>query len=133
MGPGDDVYTCDYTIFLKTYAPVLGGEGNVYRKHQRVWARRCSRDFLMETLEGMEHGARGDYIAQNPEDGEQWPIAKNVFEAMYEYEPAANAAASANVSAGASAGGSPAPSVPATPTANAGRTSSAVSSTPSVA
>jgi serine/threonine protein kinase len=86
VGPNDDVYTCDYEIFRKTYAPVTTGERNVYKKHQRVWARRCSRDFLMETLEGMEHGSKGDYIAQNPEDGEQWPIAKAVFESMYELD-----------------------------------------------
>jgi hypothetical protein len=26
-----------------------------------------TRDFLMETMEGMEHGLAGDYLAQNPE------------------------------------------------------------------
>lgn len=25
----------------------------------------------METLEGMEHGSKGDWLAQNPVDGEQ--------------------------------------------------------------
>jgi hypothetical protein len=45
------------------------------------------RDFLMETLEGMEHGLKGDFLAQNPVDGEQWPIARKVFQSMYELAP----------------------------------------------
>lgn len=39
--------------------------------------------FLLETLEGMEHGAAGDFLAQNPVDGEQWPISRKSFMKMY--------------------------------------------------
>ncbi len=84
VGPNDDVYTCDATIFAKTYSPVDGPEPFMFRKTQRVLARRQSRDFLMETLEGMEYGVKGDFIAQNPDDGEQWPISKSMFESTYE-------------------------------------------------
>ena len=42
------------------------------------------RPFLMATLEGMEHGTKGDWIAQNPVDNEQWPIAQKTFTEMYE-------------------------------------------------
>jgi serine/threonine protein kinase len=81
IGPGDDVYTCDADVFRQTYERVPGGEVNAYRKTQRIFARRCSKDCLITTHEGLEYAHKGDYIAQNPNDGEQWPIAK--FEEMY--------------------------------------------------
>lgn len=32
----------------------------------------------------MEHGEAGDYLAQNSQDGEQWPIDAKTFEKTYE-------------------------------------------------
>lgn len=86
VGPNCDVYTCDAPIFLKSYARVTGpdAEPNMYKKIQRILALQQQRDFLMETLEGMEHGVAGDYVAENPVDGEQWPIPRETFESMYE-------------------------------------------------
>jgi hypothetical protein len=40
--------------------------------------------FLVLTMEGMEHGEAGDYLAQNAVDGEQWPIDAKTFEKTYE-------------------------------------------------
>lgn len=89
VGPGDDVYTCDAAIFIKTYSPVESSDGgpHLYRKTGSIFALEMDRDFLMETLEGMEHGSKGDWIAQNPVDGEQWPIASKSFTSMYEIAP----------------------------------------------
>ncbi len=80
--------SCDAAIFLRTYSQVDPSRSpHLYRKTGSIFALQMSRDFLMETLEGMEHGSEGDWIAQNPVDGEQWPIAKNTFKAMYELAP----------------------------------------------
>ena len=88
VGPGDDVYTCDHAIFLKTYAPVDEvHKPNLYRKIGSIFALEMKRPFLMATLEGMEHGSAGDWIAQNPVDGEQWPISKDTFASSYEVAP----------------------------------------------
>lgn len=89
VGPGDDVYTCDAAIFAKTYSLVdpSGAKPHLYRKTGSIFALEMDRDFLMETLEGMEHGSKGDWIAQNPVDGEQWPIAAKTFLSMYELAP----------------------------------------------
>eukprot|EP00455_Lapot_gusevi_P055727 TRINITY_DN9101_c0_g2_i1.p1 TRINITY_DN9101_c0_g2~~TRINITY_DN9101_c0_g2_i1.p1 ORF type:complete len:218 (-),score=86.10 TRINITY_DN9101_c0_g2_i1:67-720(-) len=86
VGPGDDVYTCDAKIFMSTYRP----EPNkpfVYRKIGKIWARKMEHAFLVETLEGMEHGEANDYLAQNPVDGEQWPIDAATFDKTYEVAP----------------------------------------------
>jgi len=88
VGPGDDVYTCDAAIFLRTYSQVdPARRPHLYRKTGSIFALQMERDFLMETLEGMEHGSAGDWIAQNPVDGEQWPIAAATFQKMYERAP----------------------------------------------
>lgn len=87
VGPGDDVYTCDASIFRNTYSLVDPDQPHLYRKTGSIWALLMNRDFLMETLEGMEHGCQGDWIAQNPIDGEQWPIAAETFKNMYELAP----------------------------------------------
>lgn len=85
VGPNDDVYTCDATVFKNTYVPVDDPKAkNKYKKAQLILAVQQQQDFLIETLEGMEHGLSGDYIAQNPQGGEQWPISRNTFEEMYE-------------------------------------------------
>lgn len=60
---------------------------HLYRKTGSIFALEMERDFLMETLEGMEHGSKGDWIAQNPVDGEQWPISAKSFADMYELAP----------------------------------------------
>jgi len=86
VGPGDDVYTCDAAIFQKTYSLVDPQVPHLYRKTGSIYAKQMDRDFLVETLEGMEYGTKGDWIAQNPVDGEQWPIAADTF-AMYELAP----------------------------------------------
>jgi serine/threonine protein kinase len=90
VGPGDDVYTCDAAIFAKTYGLVNPSKLHLYRKTGNIFALEMKRDFLMETLEGMEHGAQGDWIAQNPVDGEQWPIAAKAFAEMYEITRSTN-------------------------------------------
>jgi serine/threonine-protein kinase CTR1 len=91
VGPGDDVYTCDAAIFARTYSQVDASTNpHLYRKTGSIFALQMDRDFLMETLEGMEHGRSGDWIAQNPVDGEQWPIANKTFMAMYEKAPDQN-------------------------------------------
>jgi len=71
-----DVYSCDDDIFQKTYAPLPGTQWR-YKKVQRVFARRCSRQYLIHTLEGLEYAEKGDFIAQNPDPAhnEQWPIS----------------------------------------------------------
>lgn len=88
VGPNDDVYTCDAAIFMKTYEPVKGQNSpNLYRKVGMILAKEMDRAFLIDTLEGTEHGLQGDFLAQNPVDGEQWPIAGSVFQDMYEEVP----------------------------------------------
>jgi serine/threonine protein kinase len=84
VGPNDDVYTCDAKIFQKTYTRVDEKKPHMFKKTGKVLALQMDHDFLMKTLEGMEHGKKGDFLAQNPIDGEQWPIARDKFEAMYE-------------------------------------------------
>jgi serine/threonine protein kinase len=105
IGPDDDVYTCAADIFDRTYALVtdldvdVDGDGDVdvdggagaqkwlrsheYRKVGKIFAKEMLEDFLLETLEGMEHGHAGDWLAQNPVDGEQWPIDARSFAKMY--------------------------------------------------
>jgi serine/threonine protein kinase len=91
VGPDDDVYTCDAAVFAATYEPVReSNEPHTFRKVGRVLARQMPRAFLVQTLEGTEHGEAGDYLAQNPAAGEQWPIARDVFERMYEVAPDQN-------------------------------------------
>lgn len=87
VGPDDDVYTCDAKIFLKTYSLVDQDHPHMYRKTGKVFAKLMKDAFLIATLEGMEHGNAGDYLAQNPVDGEQWPIASKTFSEMYERSP----------------------------------------------
>ena len=53
-----------------------------------ILAERMQTPFLVETLEGIEHGAANDVLAQNPTDGEQWPIASDMFQRTYEPAPA---------------------------------------------
>ena len=89
VGQGDDVYTCDHAIFLKTYR-AEPGKANMYRKVGTIWAKKMPTTFLVLTLEGMEHGEAGDYLAQNAVDGEQWPIDSKTSEKTYEQcEPSA--------------------------------------------
>eukprot|EP01006_Ploeotia_vitrea_P007652 TRINITY_DN1771_c0_g1_i1.p1 TRINITY_DN1771_c0_g1~~TRINITY_DN1771_c0_g1_i1.p1 ORF type:complete len:798 (+),score=383.68 TRINITY_DN1771_c0_g1_i1:124-2517(+) len=87
VGSGDDVYTCDAEIFEKTYEKVDGDEPNMYRKTGYTLAREMDKAFLIQTLEGTEHGAAGDFLAQNPVDGEQWPIDAETFKRTYERVP----------------------------------------------
>jgi hypothetical protein len=49
-----------------------------------IWAKKMPTSFLVLTMEGMEHGEAGDYLAQNAVDGEQWPIDAKTFEKTYE-------------------------------------------------
>lgn len=85
VGPGNDVYTCDDPIFQRTYASVgASGQPHEYRKHARTWALELAEDVLIETLEGLEIGRKGDFLAQNPDDGEQWPIDRKKFLSMYQ-------------------------------------------------
>lgn len=86
VGPNADVYTCDATIFASTYVKV-GTEPHLYRKVGKIFARQMPQDFLVQTLEGMEKGKAGDFLAQNPKHGEQWPIAQDKFMQMYELAP----------------------------------------------
>jgi serine/threonine protein kinase len=90
VGPGDDVYTCAADIFFKTYEPVPDRKF-MYRKTGLILAKQMEKAYLLETLEGTEHGEAGSYIAQNAQDGEQWPIDKETFENMYELAPHAPA------------------------------------------
>ena len=83
VGTGNDVYTCDAAIFQKTYVPEPG-QPHVFRKTGTIWANKMEHAFLVVTLEGMEHGEAGDYLAQNSVDGEQWPIDAKTFEKTYE-------------------------------------------------
>lgn len=88
VGPADDVYTCAADIFHRTYQAVDDPDRpNAYRKVTTVLALEMKGAFLIETLEGSEHGKKGDFLAQNPVDGEQWPIARDVFLDMYEAVP----------------------------------------------
>jgi hypothetical protein len=84
VGPGDDVYTCDHKVFEETYEVVPGDDPHYYRKFTKVLAKKQPKAYLVITLEGLEHGAAGSYLAQNPVRGEQYPIAQETFERMYE-------------------------------------------------
>lgn len=42
-----------------------------------------TKDFVIDTLEGTMRGHKGDYLCEG-EDGEQWPIKKEIFEKTYE-------------------------------------------------
>ena len=86
VGPGKDVYTCDRAIFESTYRRDRDKD-RVYRKIGTIWGKKMTDSFLVATLEGMEHGEPGDYLAQNSTDGEQWPIDAKTFESTYELEP----------------------------------------------
>merc|ERR1712150_190806 len=83
IGPNHDIYLCADNIFRKTYGHIAGTLQQ-YKKIGRIRGMAMKQDFLIETLEGLEYGKAGDYLAQNITEGEQWPIKKKVFEETYE-------------------------------------------------
>lgn len=86
IGPRGDAYTCAADRFKTTYVQA-GSEPHVYRKKTRIFARKMDADFLLQTLEGLEKGDAGSYLAQNPTKNEQWPIDAKTFQEMYEICP----------------------------------------------
>lgn len=54
-----------------------------YRKVSLVKARKMHTDFLVDTLEGVMSGKKGDFLCEGV-DGERWPIKKEIFEKSYE-------------------------------------------------
>jgi len=86
IGPGGDAYTCAADRFEATYE-LAGRQPHVYRKITKILAKCMEQEFLLETLEGLEKGKAGSYLAQNPAGKEQWPIFKETFEETYELCP----------------------------------------------
>jgi len=82
VGPGGDAYTCAADRFEATYRE-FGNDPHVYRKATKILAKKMENDFLIETLEGLEKGDAGSYLAQNPSKLEQWPIDKKTFDETY--------------------------------------------------
>jgi len=90
--PGDD-YIVDYPngdravvqsdIFERTYEPLGGG---LYRKRTDIVLRyfTLKHHVLVETMEGAQHAAPGDWIVQGTE-GELWPVPRD--KAQEKYEP----------------------------------------------
>ncbi|MEZ6022815.1 MAG: hypothetical protein R3C16_05250 [Hyphomonadaceae bacterium] len=70
-------------IFARTYEPVGGG---LYRKRTDVVLRyfTLNRHVLVETLEGPQHAAPGDWIMQGV-TGELWPVPRD--RAQEKYQP----------------------------------------------
>mmetsp|Transcript_22763 Transcript_22763/g.33945 ORF Transcript_22763/g.33945 Transcript_22763/m.33945 type:complete len:828 (-) Transcript_22763:218-2701(-) len=86
IGPGGDAYTCAADRFEATYE-LAGRAPHVYRKTSKILAKRMEQEFLLETLEGLEKGKVGSYLAQNPVKMEQWPIDEKTFNDTYELCP----------------------------------------------
>jgi len=57
-------------------------EGEEYRKVSTVWAVKMDREFEVHTLEGLMHGAVGDYLCKGPY-GETYPVKGPIFESTY--------------------------------------------------
>lgn len=53
-----------------------------YRKIALVRAKRMERPFIVNTLEGVMRGQKGDYLCEGSA-GERWPIKKEIFEQTY--------------------------------------------------
>eukprot|EP00741_Cyanophora_paradoxa_P022919 tig00021525_g22139.t1 len=85
---GEDVYTCDHQVFLKTYE-LVEGRPHVYRKTGHIWASKMTKEFAVVTMEGIGRGKQGDWLAQNSLQSckEQWSIDAGVFERTYEPVP----------------------------------------------
>jgi hypothetical protein len=47
---------------------------HLYRKTHKIWAAKVNKALLLESIEGMETANAGDFLAQNPVGGAQWPI-----------------------------------------------------------
>lgn len=54
-----------------------------YRKTSLTYATAIPVDFEVDTLEGLHTAHAGDYLAVGPH-GEMYPVAKDIFEHMYE-------------------------------------------------
>lgn len=54
-----------------------------YRKTTKIWAKKMTEDFLVDTLEGLMEGHAGDYLAVG-KLGERYPIRADIFEKTYE-------------------------------------------------
>lgn len=53
-----------------------------YKKIATVRAKQMDRDFVVNTLEGVMKGHKGDYLCEGA-TGERWPIKKEIFEETY--------------------------------------------------
>lgn len=79
----DDQSVVRLDIFERTYEPLGGG---LYRKRDDVVLRyfTLDRPALVETLEGPQEAAPGDWIMQGV-TGELWPVARD--KALEKYRP----------------------------------------------
>jgi len=75
-----DVYTCDQKVFADTYEQVGPGE---YRKTTLIDVERAQEDGSVETLEGIAHYKKGDYVVSNI-GGDKYFIAQADFEDLYD-------------------------------------------------
>ena len=57
-----------------------------YRKIATVEAVVLEEDTIVHSLEGDHQGHKGDYLCTGI-DGEQWVVAKSIFERTYELVP----------------------------------------------
>jgi len=58
------------------------GMKKAMKKPLEVEAKQMDRDFVVETLEGLMHGNRGDYLVKGIE-GEYYPVKRQIFEKTY--------------------------------------------------
>ncbi len=60
--------------------------GHQYRKTARIWAVEMTREFTVNTPEGVMTGQAGDYLCMGVQ-GEMWPIKRDIFKATYQRVP----------------------------------------------
>ncbi len=59
----------------------------LYHKFAVVRAKQMNRDFAVKTPHGLVQAQAGDYLCENTEGTDRWPVKKEIFERTYEVFP----------------------------------------------
>ena len=81
VGPNNDIYGCDTSVFESTYELVQGSE-NEYMKTTIVSARRLDGPETIITVNGTAFGRKGEWVVSDP-DGNSYLVAHRVFSETY--------------------------------------------------
>ena len=60
------------------------GEAKTYKKIATIRAIQMTRDFVVNTPHGLVKARTSDYLCENMEGTDRWPVKKEIFEETYE-------------------------------------------------